>query len=200
MTLFAEIHGSHGVDLAGVQHLPDIAALVDGMGTFTGGTVDHAGNHIVHGVSIAAGRPAAGVGFFPLDLEMGLLYQLYQRMCSIGVEAVGRGDVRTVVVTIETHQIQLKAVSLDSMLEAQVNPDAHKQLIVRVWGWSGYFVELDRTAFFPEGGGQGADVGKLCGFAVGDFVDKDPFLINGFRAVEDGDPFADFFQCFSGRC
>jgi len=42
------------------------------------------------------------------------------------------------------HQIQLNAVSLDSMLDAQVNPEAHKQLIVRVWGWSGYFVELDR--------------------------------------------------------
>lgn len=42
------------------------------------------------------------------------------------------------------HQIQLNAVSLDSMLDAQKNPEAHKQLIVRVWGWSGYFVELDR--------------------------------------------------------
>ncbi|MBQ2716113.1 MAG: pyruvate formate-lyase, partial [Clostridia bacterium] len=42
------------------------------------------------------------------------------------------------------HQIQLNAVSLEDMLDAQVNPEAHRSLIVRVWGWSGYFVELDR--------------------------------------------------------
>ena len=30
------------------------------------------------------------------------------------------------------------------MLDAQVHPENHKNLIVRVWGWSGYFVELDK--------------------------------------------------------
>lgn len=42
------------------------------------------------------------------------------------------------------HQIQLNAVSLEDMLDAQENPEEHRSLIVRVWGWSGYFVELDR--------------------------------------------------------
>lgn len=42
------------------------------------------------------------------------------------------------------HQLQLNAVSRERMLDAQVNPDAHRNLIVRVWGWSGHFVQLDK--------------------------------------------------------
>ena len=30
------------------------------------------------------------------------------------------------------------------MLDAQKHPENYKNLIVRVWGWSGYFVELDK--------------------------------------------------------
>ena len=41
------------------------------------------------------------------------------------------------------HQLQLNAVNRDTLLEAKKNPEAYKSLIVRVWGWSGYFVELD---------------------------------------------------------
>lgn len=36
----------------------------------------------------------------------------------------------------------------------------------------GFLVETDRTAFFPEGGGQGADTGTLGGFAVKDAFEK----------------------------
>lgn len=42
------------------------------------------------------------------------------------------------------HQLQLNSVNRDTMLEAQKHPENYKNLIVRVWGWSGYFVELDR--------------------------------------------------------
>lgn len=42
------------------------------------------------------------------------------------------------------HQLQLNAVSREQLLDAQKNPDAHRNLIVRVWGWSGHFVQLDR--------------------------------------------------------
>jgi formate C-acetyltransferase len=28
------------------------------------------------------------------------------------------------------------------LLEARAHPERHKNLIVRVWGWSGYFCEL----------------------------------------------------------
>lgn len=41
------------------------------------------------------------------------------------------------------HQIQLNTVSRGKLLDAKKNPERHKNLIVRVWGWSGYFVELD---------------------------------------------------------
>lgn len=41
------------------------------------------------------------------------------------------------------HQLQLNSVNRDILLDAKIHPDAHKNLIVRVWGWSGYFNELD---------------------------------------------------------
>ena len=41
------------------------------------------------------------------------------------------------------HQLQLNAVNRERLLDAKRNPEAHKNLIVRVWGWSGYFNELD---------------------------------------------------------
>ena len=42
------------------------------------------------------------------------------------------------------HQLQLNAVDLEAMRQAQKNPDAYRQLVVRIWGWSAYFVELDK--------------------------------------------------------
>lgn len=42
------------------------------------------------------------------------------------------------------HQLQLNAVNSETLRDAQLHPEEHADLIVRVWGWSGYFVELDR--------------------------------------------------------
>ena len=42
------------------------------------------------------------------------------------------------------HQLQLNTVSLDKMLDAQKHPENYRQLVVRIWGWSAYFVELDK--------------------------------------------------------
>lgn len=42
------------------------------------------------------------------------------------------------------HQLQLNAVSPETLQDAMLHPEAHRNLIVRVWGWSGRFVELDR--------------------------------------------------------
>ena len=42
------------------------------------------------------------------------------------------------------HQLQLNAVNSDMLKAAQENPEAHRQLVVRIWGWSAYFVELDK--------------------------------------------------------
>ena len=42
------------------------------------------------------------------------------------------------------HQMQINTINRETLLDAQKNPENHRHLIVRVWGWSGYFVELDR--------------------------------------------------------
>lgn len=42
------------------------------------------------------------------------------------------------------HEIQLNTINRDRLLDAQKHPENYKNLIVRVWGWSGYFVELDK--------------------------------------------------------
>lgn len=43
------------------------------------------------------------------------------------------------------HQLQLNSVNRETLIDAQIHPENHLNLIVRVWGWSGYFVELDRV-------------------------------------------------------
>ena len=42
------------------------------------------------------------------------------------------------------HQLQLNTVNRQRLLDAQAHPENYRNLIVRVWGWSGYFVELDK--------------------------------------------------------
>ena len=42
------------------------------------------------------------------------------------------------------HQLQLNTLCREQLLDALEHPEEHKNLIVRVWGWSGYFNELDR--------------------------------------------------------
>lgn len=42
------------------------------------------------------------------------------------------------------HQLQLNAVNTERMKDAQLHPENHRQLVVRIWGWSAYFVELDK--------------------------------------------------------
>ena len=42
------------------------------------------------------------------------------------------------------HQLQINAINRETLLDAQAHPERHRHLVVRVWGWSGYFIELDR--------------------------------------------------------
>ena len=39
-------------------------------------------------------------------------------------------------------QLQLNSLNLETLLDAKKHPEKYKNLIVRVWGWSGYFCEL----------------------------------------------------------
>lgn len=42
------------------------------------------------------------------------------------------------------HQLQLNTVNIATLLDAQEHPEKYRQLVVRIWGWSAYFVELDK--------------------------------------------------------
>lgn len=42
------------------------------------------------------------------------------------------------------HQLQLNAINTEKLKAAQEKPEEHRQLVVRIWGWSAYFVELDK--------------------------------------------------------
>jgi pyruvate-formate lyase len=39
-------------------------------------------------------------------------------------------------------QLQLNSLNAETLLDAKAHPEKYKNLIVRVWGWSGYFCEL----------------------------------------------------------
>ena len=39
-------------------------------------------------------------------------------------------------------QLQLNSLNAETLLDARAHPERHQNLIVRVWGWSGYFCEL----------------------------------------------------------
>ena len=40
-------------------------------------------------------------------------------------------------------QLQLNTLNVETLRDAQRHPERHRNLVVRVWGWSGYFCELD---------------------------------------------------------
>ena len=42
------------------------------------------------------------------------------------------------------HQLQINSVNSEKMKAAQEHPEDYPELIVRVWGWSGHFVEMPK--------------------------------------------------------
>ena len=42
------------------------------------------------------------------------------------------------------HHLNVNVLNRETLLDAQKHPEDYRTLIVRVWGWSGYFVELDK--------------------------------------------------------
>ncbi len=59
-----------------------------------------------------------------------------------GIEKVGLLVKR--YIELGGHQLQLNTVNTEQLLDAQKHPENYKQLVVRIWGWSAYFVELDK--------------------------------------------------------
>ena len=80
----------------------------------------------------------------------------YRRICNGGPITMELSDsvfqnpdsIRKTAMLVRTfaqlgcQQLQLNSLSLDTLLDAKAHPENHKNLIVRVWGWSGYFCEL----------------------------------------------------------
>jgi pyruvate-formate lyase len=80
----------------------------------------------------------------------------YQRICNGGPVTMEISDaafsekealhkcallVRTFA-RVGCQQLQLNTLNADRLIEAKAHPERHRNLIVRVWGWSGYFCEL----------------------------------------------------------
>ena len=42
------------------------------------------------------------------------------------------------------HHLNINVFTKETLLDAQAHPEKYAQLIVRIWGWSAYFVELDK--------------------------------------------------------
>ncbi len=80
----------------------------------------------------------------------------YQRVCNGGPITMELSDsvfrdpesIRKVAMLVRIfarlgcQQLQLNSLNVATLLDAKVHPEMHKNLIVRVWGWSGYFCEL----------------------------------------------------------
>jgi pyruvate-formate lyase len=80
----------------------------------------------------------------------------YQRICNGGPITMELSDsvfrspesIRKTAMLVRTfvylgcQQLQLNSLNIETLLEARLHPERHKNLIVRVWGWSGYFCEL----------------------------------------------------------
>jgi pyruvate-formate lyase len=80
----------------------------------------------------------------------------YRRICNGGPITIEVSDtlfrdpesLRKVAMFVRTfaqlgcQQLQLNSLNASLLLDAKVHPEKHRNLIVRVWGWSGYFCEL----------------------------------------------------------
>lgn len=80
----------------------------------------------------------------------------YGRVCNGGPMTLelsdsvfrGEGSIEKVAGLVQAfaqlggQQLQLNALNAERLLDAKVHPEDHRDLIVRVWGWSGYFCEL----------------------------------------------------------
>ncbi len=80
----------------------------------------------------------------------------YTRICNGGPVTIELADsifhnpgaIHRVAMLIRTfaqlgcQQLQLNTLNVETLQDAKRHPERHKNLIVRVWGWSGYFCEL----------------------------------------------------------
>ena len=125
-------------------------------GAITGATPDgrYAGETLADGVvSAAQGKDMAGPTAL-LRSALSVDQRAYQSMLfnlkfhSSALKS--HADLRKVAILIRTYfaaggkHVQFNVVDRATLLDAQRNPDRHRSLVVRVAGYSAYFVELTR--------------------------------------------------------
>jgi len=101
--------------------------------------------------------PAQGIRIRgPFSVLLSFAKLDYQRICNGGPitmelsDSVFRGEEspRKVAMLVRAfaqlgcQQFQLNSINVETLRDAKIHPELHKNLIVRVWGWSGYFCEL----------------------------------------------------------
>ena len=103
--------------------------------------------------------PAPGVkakGIFSIFLSYGQLP--YDRLCNGGPitlelspayfrnqDALNKGiGIIRAFVKSSCQQLQMNLLDREKLIDAQKHPENYRDLVVRVWGWSGYFTELDK--------------------------------------------------------
>jgi formate C-acetyltransferase len=101
--------------------------------------------------------PALGVQVRgPISVLQSFARLDYRRICNGGPITLELSDtvfrdeesIRKVAMLVRTfaqvgcQQLQLNSLNVETLLDARAHPERHKNLIVRVWGWSGYFCEL----------------------------------------------------------
>lgn len=104
--------------------------------------------------NLAPSQGAAARGPFSILLTYAKLD--YRRICNGGPitleisDTVFRDDesIRKVALLVRAfaqqgcQQLQVNSLNVAILRDAQIHPEQHQNLIVRVWGWSGYFCEL----------------------------------------------------------
>lgn len=125
---------------------PAVGATADGR---------RAGEFFSSSLAPSPGAPVRG----PLSVLQSFGKIDYQRICNGGPLTMelsdslfrGRDTVQKVALFIRAfvnsgcQQLQLNTLNVDTLRDAQRHPELHKNLVVRVWGWSGYFCELDEA-------------------------------------------------------
>jgi pyruvate-formate lyase len=122
-----------------------------------GATADgrHAGEFFSSSLAPSPGAIVRG----PLSVLQSFGKIDYRRICNGGPLTLelsdslfrGRDASRKVALFIRAfvqsgcQQMQLNTLNVDTLRDAQRHPELHQNLVVRVWGWSGYFCELDEA-------------------------------------------------------
>lgn len=95
----------------------------------------------------------------PLSVVQSYAKINYRRICNGGPLTLELSDtvfrnsaaVRQVALFISLfartgcQQLQINTLDPETLRDAQQHPERHRNLVVRVWGWSGYFCELDEV-------------------------------------------------------